>query len=132
MPDPMAQDLKEKAKRYSHLKYGLAILDIFCLIVFLLAFLASGLPQALARFIYRHTPRYLFTVPLNLLVICLGYFLISLPLNFYRSYFLEHRFCLSTQKLGDWLTDQFKAGAISYIIILILLSGFYYILAISP
>jgi len=128
----MAQDLEEKAKRYSHLKYGSAILDIFLLIVLLLVFLASGSPRILARFIFRYAPHYLFIIPLNLLVLCLGYYLVSLPLNFYRSYFLEHKFFLSTQKIGDWLTDQLKAGVISYTIILILLYAFYYILAISP
>jgi len=124
--------IQEKARSYSRLKYQLAILDIFFLLFLLLAFLASGLPQALARLIFKYTLFPQLIVPLNLFALSLGYYLLTLPLNLYRSYTLEHKFSLSTQKIKDWLLDQLKAAAVSYIIALILLSGFYYILALSP
>jgi STE24 endopeptidase len=55
-----------------------------------------------------------------------------LPLNIYRSFILEHKFSLSSQKITNWLADQLKAGIISYIISLIVLEVFYYLLKNNP
>lgn len=60
------------------------------------------------------------------------YFLLGFPLNYYRSYALEHKFCLSSQNFRGWFFDQLKAGMLSYVLGLILLSAFYFILEHYP
>jgi len=124
----MAGSDRDRAKRYSSLKYILTIVDTFYLLAFLLIFLASGLSEAMARGLLKFSAKNYLAVPLYLLIISFGYYLLNFPLNFYHSYVLEHRFSLSRQKVKDWLRDQAKAGAISYIVALILTAAFYYIL----
>ena len=120
--------LLNKAKKYSSLKYTLAILDIAYILALLLIFTGFGISKILAQRLLNLTPNYYIIVPLYLLMISVFYYVFSFPLNFYSSYILEHKFCLSEQKIEDWLKDQIKAGTIYYIISIILIASFYYIL----
>ncbi|MDD4894655.1 MAG: M48 family metallopeptidase [Candidatus Omnitrophica bacterium] len=123
-----SQPNKNKAKKYSSLKYTLAILDTIYLIALLLVFMGLGLSKALEQQLLNLTGNYYVIVPLYLLIISILYYALSFPLNFYSSYILEHKFCLSKQKIADWIKDQVKAGIIGYIILIILMASFYYIL----
>ncbi|MFH0790996.1 MAG: M48 family metallopeptidase, partial [Candidatus Omnitrophota bacterium] len=114
--------------KYSSLKYTLSILDTAYLLALLLIFTGFGLSKILAPRLLNLTTNYYIIVPLYLLIISLVYYLVSRPLNFYSSYILDHKFCLSKQKIKDWILDQIKAGIIYYIIALILIASFYYIL----
>ncbi|MCM8797272.1 MAG: M48 family metallopeptidase, partial [Candidatus Omnitrophica bacterium] len=69
-------------------------------------------------------------IPLYILSIYVGYYILNFPLIFYRSYSLEHKFSLSNQRLRDWFLDQVKSGLISYIVGLVLVGAFYFILDI--
>lgn len=119
--------MQDKAKQYSNIKYCLDIAGVIYTLGLTLLFLKSGFSQYLAAYLNKNSNP-LLTLPLYLLVISLGFYLLNFPLNFYQSYILEHKFSLTTQKAGDWFKDQLKAGAISYLIILILLAAFYFIL----
>jgi STE24 endopeptidase len=121
------KEILAKARRYSSLKYTLAIVDIVYLLFLLFLFQALGLSKTLAVNISGIFKSYLI-VPVYLLIISVIYYLLDFPLNFYRTFTLEHKFCLSPQKIKDWLKDQIKAGIIAYLIGLILVSAFYYIL----
>jgi len=44
------------------------------------------------------------------------YFIISLPLGFFRGYALEHRFKLSTENVGRWLWRRAKRRLVSFVI----------------
>jgi len=120
--------LLNKAKKYSSLKYTLVILDIAYILALLLIFTGFGISKILAQRLLNLTPNYYIIVPLYFLMISVFYYVFSFPLNFYSSYILEHKFCLSEQKIEDWLKDQIKAGTIYYIISIILIALFYYIL----
>jgi STE24 endopeptidase len=124
--------LQSKAKKYSSIKYALNIVETIYLFCLLLLFLNTGLSKNLAGRISGIAVNGYVLVPIFLFAISCAYYVLSLPLNFYRSFILEHKFCLSTQKITDWLKDQFKAGMLSYIITLILVAAFYYILAGYP
>ncbi|MBN1913097.1 MAG: M48 family metallopeptidase [Candidatus Omnitrophica bacterium] len=117
-------EVKNKAKRYAFLKYILEICNTIFLLFFLFAFAKIGFSKALAS----RLP----SLPLYLLAFYLLYFALDLPINFYRSHVLEHRFALSNQKIGSWFFDQLKSGAISYLIVVILAGSFYYILSKYP
>jgi len=71
-------------------------------------------------------------MPLYILVIFVGFYVLDFPLNFYGSYNLEHKFSLSNQKLRSWCLDQLKVGVLSYAIGIILLGAFYVILKYNP
>lgn len=124
----MAQD---KAKQYSNIKYSLDIAGIIYTLILILLFLKSGLSKNLAESLNTCAPGFL-AMPLYLFVVSLGYYFLNFPLNFYQSHILEREFSLTTQKPGDWLKDQLKAGAISYVISLILVAALYFILGHYP
>lgn len=121
----------DRAKQYSNIKYSLDIAGIIYSLILIYLFLKSGLSQCLASSLSTYAPKFL-CVALYILVASLGYYVLNLPLNFYQSHILEHRFALSTQTLGDWFKDQLKAGAVSYAISLILIGAFYFILNLNP
>jgi len=127
-PLTMALKRSRSAKKYSSLKYTLTILDTAYLLALLLIFTGFGISRILAQRLLNLTANYYIIVPLYLLIISIFYYAVSFPLNFYSSYILEHKFCLSKQKIRDWFGDQIKAGTIYYIISIILIASFYYIL----
>jgi len=124
----MAPQQSRSARRYSSLKYALSIADFFYILFLLLVFLGSGFSKILVDRLFNFIPYSFLILPVYLFVISFTYYFLDLPLNFYRSYVLEHQFCLSNQNIRDWCADQMKAGLLSYIIGMILLSAFYFIL----
>ncbi len=128
----MSLSNQEKARLYSVTKYSLSLLDTFYVLILLFIFVATGFSKVLAAAISQITASHLFILALYLLFIILGYFLFDLPLNFSRTYLIEHKFCLSRQAFGDWLLDQLKASLIFYIIGLVMLGAFYFILGLCP
>ena len=118
----------DKAKRYSRLKYSTAIIDIVYLLLLLSVFAASGLSKILTQALSGFISNNYLTVSAYIFIVYLAYYLLNFPLNFYRSYTLERKFCLSNQKVASWLKDQIKTGIISYIIAVILISAFYYVI----
>ncbi|MBI4981778.1 MAG: M48 family metallopeptidase [Candidatus Omnitrophica bacterium] len=121
-----------QAKKYSNLKYTCVILDILLLVSFLFVFLKAGFSMSIAQTIEGLLANKALDVALYLLFSSFIYYCISFGLNFYRSFILEHKFLLSSQKINDWLLDQLKSGVISYLIALILVGAFYLILWLSP
>jgi len=116
------------AKQYSSIKYSLAVFETAYQIAFLLIFLVSGLSKNLAAGLLNFTANSFFNVTAYLFIASLAYYMASFPLSFYRSYILEHKFCLSNQKIGNWLFDELKSALVSYVIALILVEAFYYVL----
>jgi len=120
--------MADLARKYSHQKYLLSIIDTFYSMALILVVLGSGFCLSLENFIKSFgLPGYL-SIAVFLLIILFFYYLLSLPLNFYAGYILEHKFNLSKQKISSWWLDQLKSGMLGYIIFLILISCFYWIL----
>src|SRR3990167_5958922 len=117
-----------EAKRYSVLKYSLALVDTAYLIIFLFVFAGLGFSRNLSDLLKVVLPNRLFLLPSYILIASVVYYILSFPITFYRSYRLEHKFSLSNQKISDWFLDQLKSGIISYLISFILIGAFYYVL----
>jgi len=116
------------AKSYAHQKYTLSIIDMFYNLALLLIFLGSGLSLWLENLLKNFAlPNYLL-IAVYLLIISLVYYLLSLPLNFYASFTLEHKFNLTKQRAGAWWMDQLKSGILAYVFSLILILTFYGVL----
>lgn len=58
--------------------------------------------------------------------------LLSLPLDFYRGYTIEHRFGLSTQTVTSWFTDYGKSALIGLLISAAALTGLYFLITRRP
>lgn len=58
--------------------------------------------------------------------------LLIFPLQYYRSFILEHSFGLSTQPFSSWLLDYFKGTALELIITTAVLTGFFILVKHFP
>lgn len=121
-----------KAKRYSSIKYGLAILSTVYLLALLFLFLSSGFSKTLADNISKFIANDYSVILIYFLAAYLIYCCLDFPLTLYHSFVLEHRFSLTRQKIGSWLLEQLKSAAVGCVIILVFLEVFYYILKHHP
>jgi len=120
--------MADLAKSYSHQKYTLSIIDMFYGLTLILIFLGSGFSLSLELWLKSvHLSGYGLAA-VFLLISGVFFYLLSLPLNFYASFTLEHKFNLTKQKPGSWWMDQLKSSILGYIISLILVLSFYGIL----
>lgn len=62
----------------------------------------------------------------------LFFYLLTLPLDFYRGFIMEHRFALSTQSAGAWFFDYTKSGLISLVISTFIFTGFFALMSYAP
>ncbi|MFA6357741.1 MAG: M48 family metallopeptidase [Candidatus Omnitrophota bacterium] len=116
------------AKSYSNQKYVLSIIDMIYSIALILVFLGSGLSLSLENLLRSlNLPNYLL-ISVFILIISFFYYLLSLPLNFYSGFMLEHKFNLTRQKASAWWFDQLKSSVLGYVISLVLILAFYWIL----
>ncbi len=122
---------QKTSKSYNSLKYTLSILDGVYVFIWLLAGMFLGLPRITAGWLRTWTSPWA-ALPLFLLILSLAYLIISLPLTFYRSYIIEHRFSLTKQTLPEWFKDYFKSAGISYLLFLVLFTVFYIVVRQSP
>lgn len=132
MPVSLDDNPLNRARDYSVIKYTLSIAGILYSLFLLLVFLSSGLFNALQQALFKFTANTYLLLALYVIIIFVAYYLLNFPINFLESYALERKFCLSNQKLKSWFFDQFKAGAVSYIISLIAIEFFYHILKYYP
>jgi STE24 endopeptidase len=124
--------MNDRIKRYSRIKYTLTIVDFFYLLLILALFQISGLAIWLRAGLSAIFAPEALLILFYCLVIFLFYFILNFPLDFYRSYKLEHRFGLSNEKLLHWLGDRLKGFIIGFIIFIILIEGFFYFLSRCP
>lgn len=127
-----SEEALSKAKKYSHTKYALSILNTIYLLVLILLFEGLGFIQTLSQAVSASITPDFFIFPVYLFIIFILYYLLTLPLNIYGSFALEHKFNLTNQKLGSWLLDQLKVFILSYIFSLLLFGAFYFILKNYP
>lgn len=128
----MTEDLNLKSKKYSSIKYRLAIFGIIYLLVLLFLFQGLELSVLLKQRISALSANIYLTIFLYSLIVFIIYYIFDFPFNIYCSYFLEHKFSLSTQSIKDWFMDQAKAVTVSFIIFVILIQTFYFILRKYP
>lgn len=124
--------MSDRIKKYSRIKYTLAIIDIAFLLLVLAVFQTSGLAVALRSGVgglFANQALIIFVYCLSLFLL---YFILDFPLDYYRSYSIEHRFGLSQENFPHWLGDQLKELWVGFIIFIILVGGFFYFLRYYP
>ena len=100
--------MQDKAKQYSIIKHRLAIINIFLMPLLLWIFLMLGIPvyfKDAALFVSgnNYAGLIIFYALMGIL-----YYAISLPLEFYSGFALEHRFSLSNQSLKNWAIREVR------------------------
>ena len=125
-------DSTSDARAYARIRYRLLLIDLGLGFVFLGLFQWSGTSTALARW---------WSVrvggdPLRILGYLAGfgaaYYLIMLPLHFYSSFRLEHRFGLSRMTLAKWCVRELKKIGVSAVLGLLTLETLYALFRHAP
>lgn len=128
-PDPERQ---EKARQYARIKRRLMLVNLALSGGYGLAWLLFGWSKQWSATVQTLTPNAWLQVPLYLLVFGGILYLINLPLSWYESYYLPHRFELSTQTPRGWIVDQIKGLAVGGVLGLLVFEVIYAVLRAAP
>ena len=114
-------------KLYNRIKVRLSVIDIVMdmLLITMLAF--SGLSVIIAGYSFITGNAY-GDFLVFMLITGMIFSLVGLPLEFYGSYIIEHRFGLSNQTIIKWIWEKMKSLALSLIIGIPVSLVFYYLI----
>jgi STE24 endopeptidase len=127
--DPEKQ---KRAKQLAKINRRLMMVDLAIRALYFVAWLAFGWSEAVKNWLMGFARNDWLLVFLYVLIIGSILFVINLPLSFYQGYTLPHRFDLSTQSIGGWITDQVKSILLGGILGMIVLEIIYAILRAFP
>ncbi|RCK77202.1 MAG: Ste24 endopeptidase [Anaerolineae bacterium] len=128
-PNPERQ---EKARQYARLNRRLMLVNLLLSGGYALAWLLLGWSKQWSTTVQSLTSNPWLQVLLYLLVFGGLLYLINLPLNWFESYHLPHRFELSTQTPRGWVIDQIKGLAVGGLLGLLVLEVIYAVLRAAP
>jgi STE24 endopeptidase len=106
---------EDKASRYHRLKRRAAVMSVASSALLLAGLLFTDGSAALreaARLDPRGDPASVSTVAVYVVLLMCVQEAVALPLAWYRSFFLEHRYELSREPIGAWIRDHAKASAL--------------------
>lgn len=102
-------DHRAAAKQYSRTKLMLGIASSVVSFGVVFALVLTGFTQDLSAWAYRHTANDYLALLLFLAAVGLIESVATLPLGFYSSYVIEHRYHLSNQTVRRWAWERLKA-----------------------
>ncbi len=101
---------RENAKRYNAIKVRLTVVDIAVNFLFITALAFSGISTfVVTDVIAPHITHDYLAFLAFLAIVSIAGGIIGLPLDFYGSFIIEHRFGLSNQGIGRWAFERVKA-----------------------
>lgn len=118
--------MEDRARRYARIKYKLALADIAYTLFLLIVLQASGFAFWLKAASAAFSPNPFLLTALYSLSLFIIYTFLTFPLDFYRSFIVEHDFNLSNQKFFLWVLDYLKGNILGLLIFLILMEGFFF------
>jgi STE24 endopeptidase len=133
-PESVALDTErqERAREYARIQRRLLLVELGLGALYLAAWLVSGLYLALRGWATGLSGAPLVVVALTGAGFGLPYLLIDIPLSYYGSFVLPHRYGQSNQTLANWVGDQIKGLAIGGVLGLALLEIVYWLLRVAP
>ena len=123
--------LEKKAKEYAKRQYVLTILNLLLGMAFLV-FVTLYLTFPLRAFAQGIAEGYYLQLGVYFLCFCLTFFLISLPLDFYSGYILEHNYELSNQTVWAWIRRELKGNGLGFAITLPIVEAMYFLIKSYP
>jgi STE24 endopeptidase len=107
------QARQKKAREYSRIRRRLGFLETGLTLVLFLVLTLTGISRDFTG-LFDWPP--IAVAIVYLLVILVGFGIVTAPLSYYSSFVLPHRYGLSVQKLRGWLIDQAKGGGLSLVL----------------
>ena len=95
-------------RAYSSARTRLAFVEPFYEIAVVLLVLFTGIAARIRDLAHRVSPRRYVRALVYVAVYGAAAFVLTLPLDFYEGFVLEHRYGLSNQSAGAWLGDEIK------------------------
>jgi len=126
--DPARQ---QTARAYARARHRLLLINLLVSFGLVVAFLISGASVWLKQQLAFIANPWLMAA-LYIILVIIGYSLVTLPLSWYGSFVLPHRFDMSTQTRRGWLSDQIKSLALTVLLGVPLLLLIYWLLDSRP
>ncbi len=136
---------QQKAREYARTRRRLSFISIGISVVAVLLIFLTGFDVWLRNILLplnwepfsgaTHTVPFHWSpliVACYLLVLTIGYTLITAPLSYYSGFVLSHRYGLSTMTLRGWLSDQLKGFVLSIVFEVVVVELIYLLLATQP
>jgi STE24 endopeptidase len=120
------------AQKYQAIKNRLFLFNLCLEFGFLIIFIVSGASLFLRVRLAELGGSFFSLNALYLVCFCSIAFFLSLPLEFYEGFILEHRFGLSRESGLAWLKDVLKKSYFSFLIFLVMVEAVYYFLLHFP
>ena len=120
------------ARRYARIRRRLLLIDLATSWMLLALAQAGGFSHAIAGWVRHQASDELLIIAGYLAVFGALIYAIMLPLHFYSSFIVEHRFHLSRMTLNDWGIREAKLLAVSAVLGLILIESLYALLRAAP
>jgi len=121
-----------EAKGLARIRHRLLALEMGLGGAVLLVLLLSGIAERLRDWVVGLTSQPVLIVAIYFCVVWAGYGLIMLPMGYYGSFRLPHRYGLSTQTLRGWLVDEVKSALLGVGLGLVVVEVIYYLLRVTP
>ena len=123
---------QKKAKQYARLSRRLFLVDLAIGGVYVIAWLIFGWSSAVKNTLAAISTADWFLVAGISFVFVAILYVIDLPLAYYSGFVLPHRFELSTQTIGGWISDQVKEILLGGIFGFIVIEVVYAVLRAAP
>jgi STE24 endopeptidase len=117
-----------KAKTYNRTKLLAAIASSIISFLVILALVATGVTRTLEWWARSTVSNRYGALLLFALALSLVQMLVTVPIGFYSSYFIEHRYRLSNQSLWQWAWERLKGALVSLPLVAGVLLVLYYCL----
>jgi len=116
------------SKRYNNIKLATGISEGILTFILILAFVWAGWSLRLENYLSGgYSNNYLIFI-LFVLITGFGLGILFFPLNYYKDFYLEHKYDLSNQTFWKWILEDLKALGVSLVIGIPLLLAFYYVM----
>jgi STE24 endopeptidase len=126
------QDRQKKAKTYAKISRRMMVVDLAANLIYLLLWLTTGWSVMLRDGLTRITSNDWFLVAAYGAVFGGILLVLMLPLSYYESFVLPHRFDQTTQTLKDWVVDQLKELLVAVLLGGVVIEIIYAVLRAAP
>jgi STE24 endopeptidase len=123
---------QHKARRYARVHRRLMLVDLGVSGLYIMAWLVTGLLVDVRAWVAGLTGSPFLSILLVAGVFAAPYFVLDLPLSYYSSFVLPHRYGQSSQSLRSWVGDRVKGLIITGILGSVVLEVVYWLLRIAP
>ena len=116
------------SKRYNNIKIGVGIGKAVISFLLIMIFVVAGFSERLTILLYQYSSSNYIVLLLFIVVIGIVSSVLFFPLNYYVSFYLEHKYKLSNQTFFQWIWENFKGVLVGGVIGIPVLLIFYYLL----